>query len=70
MRVRFALRYGPLGEGFIHVHHIVPLTEIRKEYNVDPIADLRPVCPNCHAMLHSNKDVMSIADLKAHLRKD
>ncbi|CAG9273454.1 putative enzyme [Paraburkholderia unamae] len=64
----FALRYGVLGEGFIHVHHLVPLTKIRKGYNVDPIADLRPVCPNCHAMLHVGEDVVSIADLKALLR--
>jgi len=44
--------YGKIGEGYIHVHHIRPLAEIGSEYEVDPIADLRPVCPNCHAMIH------------------
>jgi hypothetical protein len=44
--------YGERGAGFIHVHHIVPLSTIREGYEVDPIGDLRPVCPNCHAMLH------------------
>ncbi|MBX3613144.1 MAG: HNH endonuclease, partial [Burkholderiaceae bacterium] len=48
----FSVRYGPIGEGFIHVHHIKPLSEIGKDYVLDPIRDLRPVCPNCHAMLH------------------
>jgi len=44
--------YGSIGKEFIHVHHLKPLSEIGKEYQVNPIKDLRPVCPNCHAMLH------------------
>ncbi|MGF1633187.1 MAG: HNH endonuclease, partial [Phycisphaerae bacterium] len=44
--------YGKLGEDFIHVHHLVPLADIEDEYEVNPIKDLLPVCPNCHAMLH------------------
>jgi predicted HNH restriction endonuclease len=48
----FGVVYGRLAEGFIHVHHLKPLSEIREEYRVDPIADLRPVCPNCHAIIH------------------
>jgi 5-methylcytosine-specific restriction protein A len=48
--------YGPLGHNFIHVHHIVPLNQIGKNYVVDPAKDLIPVCPNCHAMLHHKKD--------------
>ncbi len=36
-----------MGEGFIHVHHLKPLSEVGYEYRVDPIRDLRPVCPNC-----------------------
>lgn len=48
----FGKAYGNLGAGFIHVHHLTPISSIGKEYVVDPIDDLRPVCPNCHAMLH------------------
>jgi hypothetical protein len=44
--------YGPEADGYIHVHHLRPLAEVGEEYEVDPINDLRPVCPNCHAMLH------------------
>jgi 5-methylcytosine-specific restriction protein A len=39
-------------EGFIHVHHIKPLAKLGSNYKIDPIKDLRPVCPNCHAVLH------------------
>jgi hypothetical protein len=44
--------YGPLGEGYVHVHHKTPLSAIGQDYEVDPIRDLIPVCPNCHAILH------------------
>lgn len=44
--------YGAIGENYIHVHHIVPLSEIKKEYKLDPVKDLIPVCPNCHAIIH------------------
>ncbi len=50
--INFETKYGELGKGFIHVHHIIPLGEIREEYVVNPVNDLVPVCPNCHAMLH------------------
>jgi hypothetical protein len=39
----FATAYGSFAEGFIHVHHLKPLSDIGKEYQVDPIGDLRPV---------------------------
>jgi len=52
----FGKAYGRLGEGFIHVHHVVPLSKIDEAYDVDPSTDLVPVCPNSHAMLHRNTD--------------
>ncbi|WP_419921299.1 hypothetical protein [Candidatus Poriferisodalis sp.] len=55
--IRFEERYGEIGRGFIHVHHLIPLGDIDDHDNhiVDPVVDLRPVCPNCHAMLHRPK---------------
>jgi hypothetical protein len=50
--VKLAHRYGPLMEGFIHVHHTKPLSSARGKRRVDPVRDLRPICPNCHAFVH------------------
>ena len=52
-----------MGKNFIHVHHIKPLSEIDKEYKINPIQDLRPVCPNCHAMLHKKVPAYSIEEI-------
>ncbi|WP_374029382.1 DUF3427 domain-containing protein [Bdellovibrio bacteriovorus] len=61
--------YGELGIGYIHVHHLKPLSNIGSEYQVDPIQDLRPVCPNCHAMIHSKKEPISLERLKSLIKK-
>jgi len=47
----FKENYGPLGDAFIHIHHIERLADTGKRL-VNPKTDLIPVCPNCHAMLH------------------
>ncbi|MBL8099922.1 MAG: HNH endonuclease [Anaerolineales bacterium] len=66
----FAKRYGEIGEGYIHVHHLKPLSEIRKGYKLNPVNDLRPVCPNCHAMIHQRKPKpYTIEEMKNILRK-
>jgi len=44
--------YGELGHHFIHVHHIEMVSSFGGEYYLDPVTDMIPVCPNCHAMLH------------------
>ena len=56
--------YGKIGMGFVHVHHLIPLYKVGKQYRVDPVKDLRPVCPNCHAMLHRSGGVMTIDSLR------
>ncbi len=65
----FEEKYGEIGKGFIHVHHIKPLAEIGSEYKVDPVNDLCPVCPNCHAMLHMRKPPYSLNEIREILRK-
>jgi predicted HNH restriction endonuclease len=64
----FEARYGDLGKGFIHVHHLRPLAAQGKEYELDPIDDLRPVCLNCHAMIHARPIAVSIEELRALVR--
>lgn len=50
----FGKFYGQMGEGFIHVHHTEHMSSQKGPYQIEPEKDLVPVCPNCHAMLHSN----------------
>ena len=64
----FSAVYGALGNDYIHVHHVVPLSEIGKSYVIDPVADLRPVCPNCHAMLHRKTPALQIVELQRLLQ--
>ncbi len=67
----FEKKYGILGRGFIHVHHLVPISQIGETYKIDPINDLVPVCPNCHAMLHrGGKGPLEIEELKEILLKN
>lgn len=59
----FEKKYGELGKGFIHIHHIVPISTKKGEiHKINPENSLIPVCPNCHAMLHKGK--VSIKKLK------
>lgn len=60
----FEKKFGEIGSGFIHVHHLIELSAIGREYKVDPIKDLRPVCPNCHSMLHQRRPPYSIEELR------
>ncbi len=56
--------YGDAGDGFIHVHHLKPLSEVGEKYELDPVEDLRPVCPNCHAMIHRRIPAYTIEEMK------
>lgn len=57
--------YGPLGRGFIHVHHVIPVSQLGPDYRIDPVRDLVPVCPNCHAMLHRRVPPLSVEELRS-----
>jgi 5-methylcytosine-specific restriction enzyme A len=60
--------YGSIAARFVHVHHLVRLGSIGKSYRVDPVADLRPVCPNCHSILHREDPPLSIKELRKLVR--
>lgn len=64
----FEERYGDIGRGFMHVHHRVLLSSVGAGYEVDPVNDLIPVCPNCHSMLHRSNPPFSVEELKSMLR--
>ena len=61
--------YGDIGKSFIHVHHLREISDIGQEYSIDAIEHLRPVCPNCHAMLHKKKPAYTIEEIKQHLKR-
>ena len=60
-------------KGIIHVHHIRPLFELAagESANTDPDKDLYPVCPNCHALIHSKgpRECYTIAEARAIVEK-
>ena len=62
-------KYGELGKEFIHVHHIVPLHEIKREYKINPKTDLIPLCPNCHAIIHRKTPAYTPDELRSILGK-
>ena len=60
---KLAEKYGPIGTDVIHVHHIVPLSKMDGTYQLNPIKDLIPLCPNCHNIVHKKNPPMEIEEL-------
>lgn len=56
--------YGPIGEGVIHVHHVVPISLMGGSYRIDPLTDLVPLCPNCHNVVHRENPPLSMENLR------
>jgi 5-methylcytosine-specific restriction protein A len=65
----FLKTYGEIGRDFIHVHHLVPISSIGSEYELDVERDLVPVCPNCHYMLHRKNPPYTIDEIRYFLNK-
>jgi 5-methylcytosine-specific restriction protein A len=61
----FEIKYGEIGKDFIHVHHIVPVSQLGPDYELDPVTDLVPLCANCHAMAHYGVSIpRTVAELR------
>lgn len=61
--------YGPEFSGKLHVHHLKPIGGTDDEHEIDPIRDLRPVCPNCHMIIHSRQgEPYTIDEVKNMMR--
>lgn len=67
--VELGTRYGMVAEGFIEVHHVVPVASMGADYRVDPVQDLVPLCPNCHAVAHRRDPPLTVDEIKGLLRK-
>jgi 5-methylcytosine-specific restriction protein A len=62
--ISLAERYGAEADGLIHVHHLKPLANVGARSIVNPVRDLRPVCPNCHAVIHSAQPARTIEHVR------
>ncbi|MBD2256102.1 HNH endonuclease [Pseudanabaena sp. FACHB-2040] len=47
--------YGEYGDGYIHIHHVNPVSEFDAPKSIDPETDLVPLCANCHSVVHRKK---------------
>jgi putative restriction endonuclease len=64
----FEKAYGEHAKGFIHVHHVKPISEYEEDQSVDPATDLITLCANCHAVVHKRPDtLLSVEQLKSIL---
>lgn len=66
----FFRTYGAEAADYIQVHHIRPIARAGGAYALNPIKDLRPVCPNCHAVIHRRDPPFEISQVKRMLRKE
>ncbi|WP_052074760.1 HNH endonuclease [Shewanella mangrovi] len=60
--------YGSIAEGLVEVHHITPISEIGVDYQIDPIADLVPLCPNCHRVVHKRNPPYTVEEVRSALK--
>jgi hypothetical protein len=68
--VKLSNIYGEITKTLIHVHHIKPISEVGEAYIVDPVSDLIPVCPNCHAVIHLKTPPYTPQEVAAFLIKN
>ncbi|MDE6538138.1 MAG: HNH endonuclease [Muribaculaceae bacterium] len=67
----FVEKYGELGEDFIEVHHLFPISQTEGEHVVNPEKDLVPLCANCHAMIHRLKGIeMTFEKLQSYINPE
>ena len=59
--------YGRAARDLIQVHHVTPLSSRKGRRKVDPVLDIRPVCPNCHAVIHRYPEPYTIEQVRAML---
>jgi hypothetical protein len=62
------LKYGDSFKKRIHVHHLNPISDKKGEYKIDAIKDLRPVCTNCHMIIHLRKPPYTIEEVRSFMK--
>ncbi len=69
-QVSLKQRYSGLPVEVIHVHHEEPLSQMQEEREFDPVATMKPVCPNCHCVIHSRTPPYSIEEVRGMLENE
>ena len=62
-------RYGPIAQDLVEVHHITPASQLGPGYVIDPVCDLVPLCPNCHAVVHRNDPPLDVDQVSSLLNQ-
>lgn len=63
--MNFGKEYGPAADGYIHIHHTVPVSQLGPNYSIDPAKELVPLCANCHAAAHRRNPPFTIEELRS-----
>ena len=64
----FSTIYGDLGENYLEIHHIIPISDGERE---NTVKDVRVVCANCHRMIHSvGKNGVPIEELSGNIKRN
>lgn len=67
----FEKAYGAIGEGYIEIHHLYPISQFPDQHEVNPKEDLVPLCSNCHSMAHAKMKkgyCRSLDELKSYYK--
>lgn len=59
--------YGQVAVGYIEIHHTTPVSQLGPGYVIDPVRDLIPLCPNCHAVAHRRDPPYSAEEIQSFL---
>jgi len=60
----FESSYGEAAAAALAVHHVVPPAVLDGGYQPDPLADLVPLCHNCHAVAHMVNPPRTVSELR------
>ena len=63
-------RYGAVAAGVIQVHHVTPISQLGAGYVIDPVRDLVPLCPNCHAVVHRRNPPLTVREIRLLLEQE
>ena len=69
-KFNFKTAYGGHGEGYIEVHHLVPVSTLSDETKVNPATEMTVLCSNCHRMIHRKRNSpLSLEELRQLLEQ-